>query len=124
MVVDFGGGPPNHIHYAAEEVYTILEGELKFKVDDELIYARPGDTLFVPRGVPHTFTNVHRDQPARLIGIYSPAGLEAFLRMWHEVSANGVPDEIGPIAELITRYQMEPVGPPLAVELGLSGEPH
>ena len=122
-VVDFGGGPPTHIQYAAEEVFTVLEGEVKFKIDDELIDARPGDTLYVPRGVPHTFTNVHRDQPARLIGIYTPAGLEAFLRMWHEVSANGVPDK-STRAELVTRYQMEPVGPPLPVELGLSGEPH
>ena len=96
-------GRTYHIQYAAEEVFTVLEGEVKFKVDDELIDAHPGDTLFVPRGVPHTFTNIHRDQPARSIGIYTPAGLEAFLRMWHEVSANGTPDE-STRAELVSRY--------------------
>ena len=120
--VNFGGGPPCHLHHTADEAITILEGEIKFKVDNELVDLGPGDTLFVPRGVPHTFTNVHRDQPVRLVGVYAPAGLQAFFRVWRELSANGMPDESA-MAELAARYGMELMGPPLAVELGLSGMP-
>src|SRR5579859_785458 len=74
-MVNFAGGPIYHIHHMADEAVTVLEGELKFKIDDELVDLGPGDCLFVPRGVPHTFTNVHRDRPAKLVGVYAPAGL-------------------------------------------------
>ena len=120
--IDFGDGPPCHLHHTADEVITVLEGEIKYKIDDELVDLGPGDTLFVPRGVPHTFTNIHRDRPAKLVGVYAPAGLEAFLRLSGELSANGRPDEAA-MAELAARYGMEAIGPSLAVELGLSGTP-
>ena len=118
----FGGGPPYHLHHEADQVFTVLQGEIKFKVDNELVDLGPGDTMYIPRGVPHTFTNIHRGQPARSIGTYAPAGLEAFFRLLDELSVNGEPDEAA-AAELAVRYGMELVGPPLAVELGLTGTP-
>ena len=116
--VEFGAGPPYHIHHEADEVKMVLAGELKFKVDGEFYDLRPGDVAFTPRGVPHTFTNVHRDQPVRLLALYTPAGLQAFLQQWDEAFAGGAPNPTV-IAELAARYGQEAVGPPLAVELGL-----
>ena len=118
-IIGFAGGPPYHLHNLADQVFTVLEGEIRFKVDNELVDMGPGDTMFVPRGVPHTFTNIHRGQPARSIGTYAPAGLEAFFNVLDELAVKGMPDESAQ-AELAARYGMELLGPPLAVELGLS----
>jgi mannose-6-phosphate isomerase-like protein (cupin superfamily) len=120
--VEFGDGPPYHVDHKFDEVFHILEGEIKFKLDGELVDLGRGDTLFIPRGVPHTFTNPYRDRPAKIIGLNVPAGLEAFLRLWNELSASGTPDE-GAIAELAARFGGEVCGPPLAVELGLFATP-
>ena len=54
-----------------------------------------------------------------MVGMHAPAALEAFLRVWAELSANGTPDEAA-MAELSARYDMQLLGAPLAVELGLS----
>ena len=121
--IDFGDGPPYHVDHKSDEVFTILEGVVKFKIDDELVDLGPGDTLYIPRGVSHTFTNPYRDRPAKVIGLYAPAGLEAFMRLSSELSANGRLDEAA-MAELAARFGGEAIGPPLAVELGLSGPPH
>jgi mannose-6-phosphate isomerase-like protein (cupin superfamily) len=117
--VEFGGGPPYHLHNASDEVFGVLEGEVRFKIDNELFELGVGDTAFVPRGVPHSFTNPHPDRPAKMVGMHAPAALEAFLRVWAELSANGTPDEAA-MAELSARYDMQLLGAPLAVELGLS----
>jgi mannose-6-phosphate isomerase-like protein (cupin superfamily) len=53
-----GGGPPPHVHTREDEVFLILEGEFEFLVGDTIVSAGPGDTVFGPRDVPHTFKNV------------------------------------------------------------------
>jgi len=56
-----GGGPPLHTHPSAE-TFTILEGAFEFSGLDEgapyRIRATPGDTVFIPGGVPHTYKAV------------------------------------------------------------------
>jgi hypothetical protein len=47
-------------------------------VGDQIIKARPGSYLFGPRDVPHAFTV--DSGPARLLFIFSPAGLEGLIR--------------------------------------------
>lgn len=46
-------GPPKHIHNNFEEVFEISEGELTLWVDGKVHKLKPGDTLVVPKGVPH-----------------------------------------------------------------------
>ncbi len=119
LTVEFGGGPPYHLHNASDEVFHVLEGEATFKIDGEVFELGVGDSAFVPRGVPHSFTNPNSDRPAKMIGMHAPAALEAFLRVWDKSSAGGALDESAK-AELSARYDMQLLGAPLAVELGLS----
>jgi len=53
--IDAGFGPPMHIHAHEDELFYILEGELKVFVGDDVILARAGDTAFLPRGIQHRF---------------------------------------------------------------------
>lgn len=72
------GGPALHYHYEQDEWWYVLEGEFQIKVGDELYTAKRGDSVFGPRGVPHTFTKVGEGE-ARLLMIFQPAGkMEAY----------------------------------------------
>ncbi len=67
-------GPYLHTH-DFDEAFYVLEGELTFRVEDELLTATAGDVAFAPRNVPHTFTN-SGDGPARYLIVCTPAGFE------------------------------------------------
>jgi quercetin dioxygenase-like cupin family protein len=69
-------GPHLHTH-DFDEAFYILEGELTFQVEDQLITMGEGELAFAPRGVPHTFTN-RTDAPARYVLVCTPAGFERY----------------------------------------------
>lgn len=67
------GGPSLHVHPGQDEWWYILEGEFKIKIGDDLFVAKAGDSVFGPRGVPHTFSKISEDV-ARMIITFQPAG--------------------------------------------------
>lgn len=72
-----GGGPPPHIHHREDETFQILEGEYEFTIGGKTIPAKPGTTLFAPRGVAHTY-RYNGASPGRLMCIITPSGFERF----------------------------------------------
>jgi quercetin dioxygenase-like cupin family protein len=102
-----GVGPPLHQH-DFDEAFYVLEGELTFRLRDEYVTAGPGELVFAPRGVPHTFANLS-DAPARQLIVCTPAGFERyFARMAAEREGTEPPEwAAGPIPEVVT------VGPPI-----------
>ena len=84
-------GPFLHRH-DFDEAFYMLEGELTFQVEDELVTARAGELAFAPGGVAHTFTN-RSDEPARYLLVCTPAGFERyFARMAAEQEGVAPPD--------------------------------
>jgi quercetin dioxygenase-like cupin family protein len=84
-------GPYLHTHDFDESFY-VLEGELTFQLEDELLTAGPGELAFAPRGVPHTYTN-RSDEPARFVIVCTPAGFERyFARLAAEQDGVDPPD--------------------------------
>ena len=77
-----GTGSPLHIHHNEDEWFYVMEGELTIWCDGKTIVAGPGDFVFGPRDVPHTFT-VSSDE-ARFLLVVEPAGLEDFIRQLSE----------------------------------------
>ena len=52
-----GSGPDYmHVHYADDEAWYIIEGTLTFRFQDRTYEAHKGTTVFVPAGVPHTYS--------------------------------------------------------------------
>jgi mannose-6-phosphate isomerase-like protein (cupin superfamily) len=47
------GGPACHFHYDQDEWFYALEGPFQFEVGAERFHLHPGDSLLVPRRVPH-----------------------------------------------------------------------
>lgn len=71
-----GSGPgPYHRHDRAENVYLVLEGRVAVLLDGVAHVLEPGDAAFIPRGVPHSATNVG-DGDALLVEVYAPAGAD------------------------------------------------
>lgn len=105
-------GPPLHKHAREDEAWYILEGHLRFKSGDELFDAPAGSFVFIPRGTPHCFQNIG-DEPARIMVLFTPSGMERFFDQFAELS----PEAVGPEAfHTIGRDSgMEVLGPPLGV---------
>ncbi len=72
-----GEGPPLHVHGGEDEMWYILEGHFRLRVDERILDAQAGSFVFVPRGTAHCLQNVS-EAPARLMVMFSPAGMERF----------------------------------------------
>jgi mannose-6-phosphate isomerase-like protein (cupin superfamily) len=67
-------GPPLH-HHAFDEAFYVLEGELTFRLGDDLVTRGPGSHAFAPSGSRHTLSNL-ADRPARYLIVCTPGGFE------------------------------------------------
>ena len=72
-----GFAPPPHIHRDEDEVFYLLEGEMRVTCGDETWSLGPGGFAFLPRGVPHVFT-VGASGPAKMLQLTLPAQFERF----------------------------------------------
>ena len=64
-----------HVHAEEDDAFYILEGELTFTVEDEVVIAGPGTFVLVPPGLEHTFRN-DGDTVVRMVNIHAPAGFD------------------------------------------------
>lgn len=96
-----GVEPPLHVHSNEDEWYYVLDGEVSFHVGDQVHRGAPGSFVFLPRGIPHTFT-IESDS-ARMLLVNAPGGFERMFEL-----APATPEEA--IAAL-TRYDVQVVGP-------------
>lgn len=55
MTLPRGVEPPPHMHTKEDESFYLQEGEMTFYIGDKTIRAKPGDAVFAPRMVPHSF---------------------------------------------------------------------
>ena len=115
----YKSGPPLHIHPNADELFYILEGSLLMQHGEELIEAFPGDLVYIPRGVPHTFANMS-EQPARFINVFCPSGLSDFLLEVADGMATQ-PEKTN-VQEIAVQHDLQLIGPPLAVMLEKKGQ--
>ncbi|MEO5998216.1 MAG: cupin domain-containing protein [Chitinophagaceae bacterium] len=107
-----GTGPALHVHPDLDETFFILESEFKYRVGDEFFYLKVGDSIFIPRNIPHAFTCTS-DIPGKLLIVVQPAGkLEEFFRAWSKFDK--VTPEIA--LTLMMEHNMEVLGPPLTVD--------
>ncbi|HEY7345612.1 MAG TPA: cupin domain-containing protein [Gaiella sp.] len=109
--VPSGNGPPLHFHEAQDEWLYVLDGEFRFRVDDEVTPAPPGTFVFLPRHVPHAWQSVGQ-QPGRLIGAFVPPALERFFERFSTVREDEATVDV--FRTLANDDGMIVVGPPLA----------
>jgi quercetin dioxygenase-like cupin family protein len=107
-----GGGPPLHIHATEDEYFLVLEGEITFFIDGQVVKASAGESAFVPRGVPHCFKNCST-QLARVFVLFTPGQIEGFFDYGLPVNDARPSDEylIERIMALGPRFNLEVLGP-------------
>ena len=108
-----GEGPPPHIHHGEDELFYVLEGTANIQVGDRAVKASEGSLVFGPRDVKHSFSAAGTE-PAKLLVIFSPAGIEELFR---EVVAPPEPktkaEYIAKIKSLAGKYNLELLPPPV-----------
>ncbi|MFT3910282.1 MAG: cupin domain-containing protein [Ferruginibacter sp.] len=73
-----GGEPPRHVHEREDETNIIHDGTITYFIGDDIINAKKGDIVFMPRGVPHHF--VVTSPTAHCTLIATPGGIEEFFK--------------------------------------------
>lgn len=82
-------GPPRHIHHHEDEAGTVTAGTLSAEVGGQRIEAGPGQSLRLPRGVPHRWWNAG-DAPLAFEGQVRPVvDLDRYLQAIFEVMNAG-----------------------------------
>jgi quercetin dioxygenase-like cupin family protein len=66
-----------HSHTREDEYTHVLAGTVGVRTGDQVVEAATGASLVKPRGIPHAMWNTGTE-PARVLEILSPGGLEAY----------------------------------------------
>lgn len=104
-------GPALHVHLKQDEIFTVLEGSYRFVVGKDTHILGAGQTIFLPRNIPHTW--IQLTDRGRMIYFLQPAGkMEEFFATMSRFTAPPSPAEIDRIH---AAHDMKVVGPPLSL---------
>jgi quercetin 2,3-dioxygenase len=101
-------GPPLHLH-DVDETFYILEGEFIIQAGDNRFSAVAGDTVFVPRNMPHAYLTV--SETGKMLFMVNPsANIEL---LFEKLTAYKERPSIEEIVRLHEELGLKIVGPPL-----------
>src|SRR5262245_113868 len=102
--------PPPHSHTHNEECVYVLEGVLRYSVNDVTRDLQRGDWMVTPKGAVHQFSNPHSDHARALIFMTPDIGAQYFRDVAAVVHAGGPPDR-EKLLGVMTRYGLKPAPP-------------
>ena len=102
LTVPPGSGAPMHAHHKNDETLHVIEGTFSFQLEDKVMDAPTGAFVFIPRGVPHKFTNLG-SSAGKMVGTFTPAGTFEFFDALTKIS----PDDFDEIAAVNKKYGHE-----------------
>ncbi len=95
-----------HLHRHSDEALYVLAGRIRVRLGSETLDAPAGSFVYIPRGTVHGFANPGPD-PARVLVLFVPAGLEQFLRETAEAYAADSTPAPGALEALRRRHDVE-----------------
>lgn len=117
----YADSPPLHTHHTEDEVFYLLEGELRFKVEHEERRLGSRQILLAPKGIPHTY-RVESLAGARWLTVTTRGDFERFVRALARPAeeptlpppaGEPTPEAIRFLIETARSHGIEIVGPPL-----------
>ena len=90
---------PLHVHHADDEAWYVLEGVLRFRIDDEVREVGAHGAVSARKGTPHAYGNARRGEPARYLLVMTPK-IAALIQALHEPGA-------GDYAEIFRSFDSE-----------------
>jgi quercetin dioxygenase-like cupin family protein len=114
-----GDSPPLHIHHDEDEIFHVLEGEVRYRVGYQDHHAKAGETLLTPKGIPHTYRVESAE--ARMLTTTQGEFEHFILAFGLPAERDGLPDPSGPptpeqaeaVARACKQFGIDLVGPPL-----------
>ena len=107
-----GAGVPLHLHPEQDEMFYVLDGAYRFKMGDEMFDLQTGDSIFLPRQIPHAWMLTSEKGTTHCL--VQPAGqLENFFVKLQAIDHVPTPEEV---AKISAESGMTVVGPPLKLE--------
>ncbi len=104
-------GPALHVHFNQDEIFTVVEGSYRFVVGNETKNLSAGDTIFLPRNIPHTW--IQTSDKGKMIYFLQPAGkMEEFFMVMNGLKERPSPEKID---QIHAEHEMKVVGPPLTL---------
>lgn len=116
-----GDSPPLHVHRTEDEIFHVLAGEMRFRIEGTELRAGTGQILLAPRGIPHTYRVESAE--ARFLTITAGRDFERFIRSFSRPAAGETlpapaglptPEQARALDEACRRHDILLVGPPLA----------
>jgi mannose-6-phosphate isomerase-like protein (cupin superfamily) len=116
-----GDSAPLHVHHTEDEVFYVLEGELRIRAGDADFRIGAGQTALAAVGVPHTY-RVESSDGARWLIITTHGDFERFVRAMSRPAERPelpppegppTPEEAEALAAAARQNEIEFVGPPL-----------
>ncbi len=107
---DYKGGPPRHIHHHQEELFYVVSGKYRVEIAGINYELGSGDSVFAPRGLPHSWALTGSGSGKMLIAFYPAGKMEAFFDKACQLE-NLPPHQ--ELRQLFIDHDMEITGPPL-----------
>lgn len=99
-----------HTHRNYDEWVLGINGITTWTLNGEIILLHPGESLFIPRGTPHFFANVHGEM-GRVLCVQTPGVMgPEYYREIAEYYRDSEPD-VAAISSVMSRYGVEPLIP-------------
>lgn len=120
-VAPYGDSPPLHVHRNEDELFHVLEGEMRLRVGGDEIVAGAGEIHLAPKGVPHTY-RVESHDGARWLVTTTGGDFEAMVcTASRPAEHDGLPEPAGAptpeqqaaLAAVCAAHDIDLVGPPL-----------
>jgi mannose-6-phosphate isomerase-like protein (cupin superfamily) len=114
--------PPLHIHHNEDEVFYVIEGELRIRAAGAEFRIGPGEAALAPTGMPHTY-RVESPEGARWLLVTTRGDFERFMRALSRPAERPelpapqpppTPEQAEAFAATAREHGIEFVGPPLA----------
>jgi mannose-6-phosphate isomerase-like protein (cupin superfamily) len=116
-----GDSAPLHVHRTEDEIFHVLEGELRMRAGDTEVKIGAGETILAPKGVPHTY-RVESREGARWLVITRRGDFERFVRAHSRPAEQPdlptpqgppTPEQADALAAAASDHGIELLGPPL-----------
>lgn len=105
-------GPPRHVHFHQDEWFYVVQGEFVAEIGGTMYFLSPGDSILLPRGVPHAYAHLSDGVGKMLIAVFPACTFEQFHEESRQVGPGATREEM---EELFRKHGMKEVGPPIDV---------
>lgn len=104
-------GPMLHVHLEQDEIFMVTEGEYRFVVGNATHILKAGQTIFLPRQIPHTW--IQLTDRGKMTYFLQPAGkMEEFFSLMNTLKERPSQEMLDKIH---AEHGMKVVGPPLSL---------